>query len=157
MLLSLIALIALIACIFVFKQTKRSKHIINKQAVELNILRTQYTHNLSILSQTIIEKDSLRLSLERINKCNTVLKLTNNQLEEERSSLYERIDTLETDIEVTSSHVDELMEAKITNSDELNSMIFNHIANVISHIDLDAAYESALDNYDLEFDIDQLK
>ena len=47
--------IALIACILGFKQSrelKRSQDLNNKQALELEIIRTQYKHNLKLLSES---------------------------------------------------------------------------------------------------------
>jgi len=47
--------IALIACLFGFKQSrqlKASQDLINKQGIEIEILRTQYKHNLKRLSES---------------------------------------------------------------------------------------------------------
>lgn len=60
MLLSL-SLLLLIACVFGFKESRESKRahdLINKQALELSLLRSLYKHNLSLLSQALKEKDN---------------------------------------------------------------------------------------------------
>jgi|TARA_R100000084_G_C4596508_1_gene121029 hypothetical protein len=70
MLLSL-SLLLLVACIFGFKQSlalKQAQDQNNKQGLELDLVRTQYKHNLSTLSDLKAQYDLALSSIERKNR-----------------------------------------------------------------------------------------
>lgn len=123
MLLSSLSLLLLIACIFGFHQSRELKHtkdLTNKQGLELALVRTQYKHNLSLLSQALKDKDEL-----------------NAQIKE-----------LKIDLECSQDlQIDE---------DKFQEIIESHVLNVLSHIDLEQAYELACDSHDLELCIEDL-
>ena len=129
--------IALLACLFGFKQSrelKRSQDSLNKQGIELEILRSQYKHNLKTLSQ--YQGD------------NEVLKIEIASLSLEMESKNSMIQELQLDLK--------LSEELQINEDKFQEAIESHVLNILSHIDLHHAYENACDNNDLEIDIEDL-
>ena len=144
MLLSTISLLLLVACIFGFKQSrelKRAKDLTNKQGLELTLIRSQYTHNITRLLK--LEKDNEELSAD-ISK---LLKETQEKSQEIRY-LLNSVETLKIDLDCSQDlQIDE---------DKFQEVIEAHVLNVLSHIDLAQAYEFACDNNNLEIDIEEL-
>jgi hypothetical protein len=129
--------IALVACLFGFKQSrelKRSQDLVNKQGIELDIIQSQYKHNLCLLSQALKDKDD---STGEISGLLKEIQLLNAQVKE-----------LKIDIECSQQFQ--------INEDTFQEAIQAHVLNVLSHIDLEQAYELACDNNDLELDIEDL-
>ena len=129
--------IALIACILGFKQSrqlKQAKDSLNKQGLELEILRSQYQHNLSLLSQTLKDKDDLTSDISSLLK--------------ELQGLNAEVKDLKLDLE--------LSEELQINEDRFQEAIESHVLNVLSHIDLEQAYSRACEYDDLEINIEDL-
>ena len=137
--------IALIACIFGFKQSRQLKQAqdsLNKQGLELEILRSQYKHNLKRLSQyqcdsEYVEKQIVLLNLEIEAKNSKILNLDN------------QVKDLELDIK-------RYIDSTLINEDNFQEALQAHILNILASIDLHDAYERACYSYDLELDIEDL-
>lgn len=132
-----LSFLLLIACVFGFKQSlelKRSKDLLNKQGLELSLLRSQYQHNLSLLSQALKDKDDLTSDISSLLK--------------EIQGLNAEVKDLKLDLE--------LSEELQINEDRFQDVIESHVLNVLSHINLEQAYENACEYDDLEINIEDL-
>ena len=129
MLLSL-SLLFLLACIFGYMQSlalKDAQDLLNKQGLELSLVRTQYKHNLTRL-----------LELEKGNQ----------QKDVEIHSLQNEIENLKVDLDCSQDlQIDE---------DKFQEIIESHVLNILSSIDLHQAYENACSYHDLELSIEDL-
>ena len=136
--------IALIACLFGFKQSrqlKQAQDLNNKQGLEIEILRSQYKHNLKTLSQY---QGDIELSKIDIASLNLEIESKNSKIQ----ALENQIKDLELDLSCSQDlQIDE---------DKFQEVIESHVLNVLSHIDLEQAYGLACDNNNLEIDIEDL-
>lgn len=128
--LTFISLLLFIACVFGFKQSialKNSQDLNNKQSLELSLVRSTYQNNLSCLSQALKDKEALNSEIEDLLK---EIRALNSELRLAQDN--------QLDIEKFEETID------------------NHILNVLSHIDLQDAYERLCEYHDLEIEISDL-
>ena len=143
MLLSL-SLLLFIACLFGYKQSrdlKRAKDLTNKQGLEITLVRTQYAHNITRLLELEKDKDELNSDLSKLLK-------EIQQKNAEIRSLHNEIEGLKIDLDCSQGlQVDE---------DKFQASIETHVLNVLSHIDLQDAYERSCEYHDLEISIEEI-